>query len=447
MSTDVMRFIDCHVPVSVCNFSCEYCSVEQKKRFGAKFKPFPHPVEHIAKALSKERFGGVAAINMCGNGETMLHPELVPLVGLLLQEGHYVSIVTNGTIRDAMNALFSFPPAFRERLFIKFSFHYAELKKRNLLSCFIENVKNARAQGLSVTVELVAAECNMPFIEEIAKCCLDNFGALCHVTDPRDMVSDELKRLAAGSLEEHQKLWGQFESALFDYRQATWGKNRRGNFCYAGEFGGCVSLANGVLSQCNKGRVQNIFDDIDEPIHFMACGNNCPFAHCFNSHVWDCFVGVIPGMQSPSYAQLRNRVCADGSEWLTPAYKALYSEKLCNRYAKYNEERKIFVNGVMALTYGKGEIAPGFPDIVKGYLRQAGFVQCALYGDNALLRWLDENIEGLTPLDDVSAGGFDAVIVTDYKNIAANRALLAERFSVPVIDVRDLPQLPGKGMR
>ncbi len=437
MHNKVVRFIDCHVPVSVCNFVCEYCSVAQKTSFGTQYKPFSNTVQHIAKAFSKERFGGLCAINLCGNGETLLHPDAVPLAGLLLQDGHYVSIVSNGTVQAAMDALFALPSSLKERLFIKFSFHFAELKKRNILSRYVENVKSAKKHGISFTVELVASECNIPFINEIKECCLANFGALCHVTDPRSMVKEGMPRLASGNLEEHQARWRQFDSALFDYRQATWGVNRRREFCYAGEFGGCLSLANGFLQQCNRGKLQNVFADIDEPMHFMACGNNCPFPHCFNSHVWDCFVGVIPGIQSPTYADLRNRVCADGSEWLFPPYKALYSKRLCTQHEEYDERRKIFTNGIMALTHGKGEPGADFADAVGMYLHQSRITRGALYGDNNLSRWLCGNIRELTILDD-SAVNFDAVRVTDFKNIVQSRVELASRTSAPVMDICDL---------
>ena len=55
----IVCFIDCAVPVMLCNFKCKYCSVAQKKMFGNEFLPFKSPPEHIAKALSPERFGGL----------------------------------------------------------------------------------------------------------------------------------------------------------------------------------------------------------------------------------------------------------------------------------------------------------------------------------------------------------------------------------------------------
>ncbi len=433
-----IRFIDCQVPSDTCNLTCEYCYNDPQTCFGNAHRPFSHSVQHIAKALSKERFRGTCAFNLCGIGETLLHPELVPLAELLLQEGHWVFIVTNGTVQNAMEALFTLPSLLQKRLFVKFSFHYAELRKRNLLSRFIANVKRARILGISFTVELVAAECNVPFIDEIAKCCLENFGALCHVTEPRDMTKESMPRIASGDLREHQALWRRFGSELFEYRQTTWDVNRREEFCYAGEYSFSLVLSSGFLYQCCRGRLQNIFEDLEEPVHFMACGNNCPLPHCYNSHVWDCLVGVIPDLQSPSYAMLRNRVCEDGSEWLSPACKVFFSERLCELHEEYNEKRRIFTNGIMTLTHGNAEPAPGFVDVVGEYLRQAGIGRAAMHGDNRLSRWLLGNVAGLFFWGDELVEEPDAVIVADFRDIVSARAGLAGRTRAPVLSICDL---------
>ena len=52
--------------------------------------------KHIAYSLRKERLGGTSWISICGAGETLVPEEIVELVKLLLQEGHYVNITTNG---------------------------------------------------------------------------------------------------------------------------------------------------------------------------------------------------------------------------------------------------------------------------------------------------------------------------------------------------------------
>ena len=52
----------------------------------------------MRKALSKERLGGICLINFCGGGETLLPPEIVKYIRVLLEEGHYIMIVTNATV-------------------------------------------------------------------------------------------------------------------------------------------------------------------------------------------------------------------------------------------------------------------------------------------------------------------------------------------------------------
>lgn len=50
-------------------------------------------------------------------------------------------IVTNGTLAQRFEEMSKFPEQLRKRLFIKFSFHYLELKRTNQLNTFIDNVK------------------------------------------------------------------------------------------------------------------------------------------------------------------------------------------------------------------------------------------------------------------------------------------------------------------
>lgn len=439
MTDKISYFIDCGVPVNNCNFDCEYCFVQKKS---IKYLPFPYPVEHIAKALSPERFGGIGMLNLCGNGETLLHPELVSLARLLLEEGHFVSIVTNGVINNAMNELFSFPPELAERLFIKFSLHYIELKKRNLLKRFFNNVTKAKTAGISFTVELVAARCNISYIDDIKAICIEKLGAICHVTDARDENEEGIPRITTMSIEEHQALWAQFDSALFEYRQETWGINRKDQFCNSGNWAFNLSLGQGLLRQCYKGTLQNIYEDLDEPIHSMATGNHCPYPHCFNSHVWDCLAGVIPSIDSPSYAELRNRICADGTEWLSPRYKAVFNRRICENHEEYDETRKIFTNGIMTLAYRNYEPDAAFASVVESYIMKGGYSTVAVQGSGRISEWFLSHIKDTVPFSGNSDA--DAVIITEYKNLVIIKKDLAGKICIPVINILDLPLLKNK---
>lgn len=53
----IKRFIECLVPVTVCNFKCEYCYIMQENRRNMKMPTFEYSPETIGKGLSKERLG------------------------------------------------------------------------------------------------------------------------------------------------------------------------------------------------------------------------------------------------------------------------------------------------------------------------------------------------------------------------------------------------------
>lgn len=98
MKDKIKRFIDCNVPTQICNLKCPYCYVDQVDGFSGKIRNINHSPEEVRKALSKKRMGGTILINFCGTGETLLGEDILPIVYEILKEGHYVQIVTNGTI-------------------------------------------------------------------------------------------------------------------------------------------------------------------------------------------------------------------------------------------------------------------------------------------------------------------------------------------------------------
>ena len=59
MGDKIKRFIECFVPITACNLRCHYCYVIQENRRTEKIPQLKYSLEHIAKALSKERFGGI----------------------------------------------------------------------------------------------------------------------------------------------------------------------------------------------------------------------------------------------------------------------------------------------------------------------------------------------------------------------------------------------------
>lgn len=442
----IKRFFDCQVPVNLCNFQCDYCTVGQWKLIQGKgpekYTPFKYPVEQMAAAVRPERLGGICAFNLCGNGETFLHPQIMDFIALLLKQGHFVSIVSNGTITSAIDHLCALDEEMRSRVFIKFSFHYTELLRMNMLEKYFANVNKAHKSGLSLTVELVASDGNVPYIDEIKKVCMENLGVLCHLTDPRANTTHDIRHLTEMPMDEHLRVWSQFNSALFDYRQATWGQKRDKDFCYGGVWSFNLGLGNGRLKQCyrNSDTVQFIFDNIDEPIHFIPRGHFCSFAHCFNSHVFDCLCGVIPEISSPYYIELRNRVLPDNTEWIKPAYKDIYSRRVCENNTPYNDEQKLYADGVMRLQ-NNVETGDDFKELITRYMDKLGeSCSITIHGDNNIAEWMISNLD-MSKYSAERSG--KAVIVTDFGNFAQIKSELAKETGAEIISVVDLSMKYG----
>lgn len=94
----IKRFIECLIPLTICNLKCSYCYVSQENRKTQQPANFLYSPYIIGRALSRERLGGICYISMCGAGETLLAKEMPDITYNLLKEGHYVNITTNGTI-------------------------------------------------------------------------------------------------------------------------------------------------------------------------------------------------------------------------------------------------------------------------------------------------------------------------------------------------------------
>lgn len=112
----IKRFIDVAVPVQTCNLRCPYCYIAQENKFLAALPYFMYDAKTIGKALSKKRLGGVCHLNLCGGGETLLPPEMTDILYELLAQGHYIAVVTNGTVTKRFQEICEFPDDFKKRL-------------------------------------------------------------------------------------------------------------------------------------------------------------------------------------------------------------------------------------------------------------------------------------------------------------------------------------------
>lgn len=344
MGDKIKKFIEVHIPVTTCNLRCHYCYITQQRKFSAELPKFSHTPEEIAAVFHPDRMGGKCMLNMCGGGETLLPPEVIDIVKACLETGNYVTIVTNGTMTNRFEQLAQFDKELLERLFIKFSFQYLELKRLNWLEKYINNVNLMKNAGASIAVEITPNDELVPYIDEVKEVSLKAFGALPHITIARVDTDPNISILTKYSKEEYEKIWSTFDSEMFKFKLPLYYQKRK-EFCYAGEWSFCTNIESGDICQCYQGEtLGNIFENIDKPLKLKAIGCKCREPHCYNAHSFLLF-GDIPGFSKLTYADIRNRVCTDGSEWLKPKMKEFLSSKLEESNKEYNFIKKILMKG------------------------------------------------------------------------------------------------------
>ena len=336
----IKRLILGYLPNQKCNLKCGYCYISQLQQWDNPQEALYSP-EYIAKCLSAERLGGTCLINLTAQGETLLVPGVPQLVEALLREGHFVEVVTNGTVTKRVHEFLSLPDELTKRLFFKLSFHYRELKRLGLLETFFANVRAIRASAASLTLELMPCDDLEGEIDEIEALCVREAGAVCQATVGRNDRRKGKPLLSAHSAREFREIWNALNSDMFRFKMDMLGVKRR-EFCYAGAWSLSVNLYNGEAMPCYwQPNAQNIFENPEKPIAFRPVGNFCTLPWCLNAHAhltW----GLIPELETPPYCAMRNRVCADGGEWLKPECRAFFSSRL-------SESNPLFTPGQKAL--------------------------------------------------------------------------------------------------
>lgn len=145
--------------------------------------------------------------------------------------------------------------------------------------------------------------------------------------------------LTSMSRKEYESVWRKFDSTMFDFKLDIFQK-KIDNFCYAGVWTLYVDLGTGASKPC-YGQLsnQNIFNNPEQPIIFNPVGKHCRQPYCYNGHAF-LTLGVIPELETPTYADIRNRVCEDGREWLSKEVKDAFSQKLADNNEVWDEEKK-----------------------------------------------------------------------------------------------------------
>lgn len=341
----IKRVILCSIPMSICNLRCKYCYLSQRDEcYQGQQIEYKYSPEHVAKAFSVERMGGVCYVNLCAEGETLLTKDIDKYIYAIANEGHYVEVVTNLTVTKVLEKILSFPDEILKHITFKCSFHYLQLKERNLLGVFSENVKSIWAHNCSANIEITPDDELIPYIEEVKTFSLANFGALPHLSIARDDRKGH-DYLTKYSIAEYDKIWSQFDSSFWRFKKTIFNKKRT-EFCYAGRWSLYVNLATGETRQCYYSHYsQNVFENLDKPIDFVAI-QSCPDTHCYNGHAL-LTLGCIPRFTDVGYGDIRNRNKLDGGQWIQPEMLSFLNTKLEESNELLTDEEKISQNKEM----------------------------------------------------------------------------------------------------
>ena len=335
----IKRLVLGFLPNQRCDLKCEYCYISQLKAWDEPEK-LRYPAEYISKCLSVKRLGGVSLINLTGQGETLLQPDIVDLIKALLEEGHYVEIVTNGTITGKINEILKIKKELLSRLFFKMSFHYKELNKLNIMDSFFKNARKIHEAGASFTIELMAYDGIEQDIQEIKRICEKEVGSYCHTTIGRDDSKKNKPLLSEHSESEYREIWESFNSKMTSFKLDVLGKKRK-EFCYAGAWSLSVNLYTGEAQPCYwQPYNQNIFKNIKKPIKFTPVGHYCMQPYCINAHshlTW----GLIPELNTPYYYEMRDRKCKNGECWLNNDCRQFFASKLIESNNEYSKPKKV----------------------------------------------------------------------------------------------------------
>lgn len=335
----IKRFVECLLPVTACNLKCSYCYIVQENRRTNQMPNLKYSPEHIALALSRKRLGGTAFISICGAGETMLPKQLTQIVKLLLEQGHYVNVTTNGTVSKRFDEILSLPKELLAHLHFSFSFHFTELKKHNLIDIFFQNIKKVKESGASFLLQLNLCDEYIPYLDEIKSICKKNVGAYPQLCATRNEKSSGFALMTDMSADEYKKIAASFSSPLFDFTMKNFNVKRH-EFCYAGDWSFVLDLETGLARKCyNSLSSQNIFENLSKPIHFEAVGCSCNSRYCVNSsHFMS--LGVIPKIETPTYGELRKR---KNAEWQTKETEYFLNTKLSQSNMQYGKAKKIYI--------------------------------------------------------------------------------------------------------
>lgn len=262
----IVKMINGTVHTLGCNLKCEYCYLAQGRyKNDEDIFALKYPLNKILKACSKERLGGICFIQIIGDGETLLPKDVVPLIIGLLQEGHYVQVITNGTLTERIHQLVdkAEQAGLSERLLISFSLHFIELEKGNWLKIYADNINYVRKKGVSFRISMVCSDADIEAEKRIHEFCQkDLHGVVLNIGSAKkyNEITGNIEGLWSKYDKKtyYEKVMSIFPSYNLEYIKDL-DEIDNHKFCYAGSWYFQVDFTTGTYSQClqNAGPVHN----------------------------------------------------------------------------------------------------------------------------------------------------------------------------------------------
>lgn len=337
----IKRFIEANIDGCSCNLECSYCYLRQKNyNQGRKETILKYPLDVISKACSVERLGGKCLFSIVGDGETLLPEEVIDLIMVLIEEGHFVSVLTNGTVTKRIHELIERLEKIEKKEALNFhiSLHYPELKRKNLLSVFFENVKYIQLHNMSFNIKTVLGEeFDENLADELKTICVKEVGAFPQIGLARRDKSDGTFSICTKlSKEDYYRLGDSFHSQLFELDSKEF-NYRRDEFCYAGEWSFMLNFTTGRCWEClsNNLNAFNFFEHVDKKLPLKAVGMHCnrKYCSCVNFQAW----GIMPGHEEYSNLDIYDR--PEGN-WIKEPFRTIFDTKLYETNKIYDEKEK-----------------------------------------------------------------------------------------------------------